>query len=329
LDSQAEGHLFDMEAPASYSGIRCSWCGTLNAPDVTVCSKCGAVLSSAHHIVTSGSVGSSSGTGTHVEPLLSSEQERINAQVDSTSFDKISSEAMRALGLGPTFISSQSIAFFVAGCLSLYILISLGGAVVDISQVLVLSKQAPGSRTPPAGITEGQILTLLIRFLLIGVVLLTAVFFLMWIHRAHKNLTALGAAELKYSPGWAVGSFFIPVLNLFRPYQVVTEIWKASASRARRRGGINWTNEQTPVFLNLWWALWLISGFLDSLSTFLVFGTGQGQQQLIASRYRLVYDVVSISCAALAITVVLRITARQEAANLANSPPPALAQSEW
>ena len=37
---------------------------------------------------------------------------------------------------------------------------------------------------------------------------LTAILFLMWIHRAHRNLPSLGSSSLKYSPGWAVGGFF-------------------------------------------------------------------------------------------------------------------------
>ena len=40
--------------------------------------------------------------------------------------------------------------------------------------------------------------------------------------------TALGANNLKYTPKWAVGCFFVPFLNLVMPYQVVREIWKAS-----------------------------------------------------------------------------------------------------
>ncbi|MFC1995866.1 DUF4328 domain-containing protein [Chloroflexota bacterium] len=43
---------------------------------------------------------------------------------------------------------------------------------------------------------------------------ITAVLFYMWIHRAHRNLPSLGVSGLKYSPGWAVGGFFIPILNL-------------------------------------------------------------------------------------------------------------------
>jgi len=255
---------------------------------------------------------------THSGITNNSDQDSVLAVVDGSVFDKISSEAMKGLGLGPTFVSGYGIALIVAGCLSVFILISIAGAVVDISLIQVLSK-ASGLRTTPAGVVDSQILALVIRFVLTGVVLFTAVFFLIWIHRAHKNLKVFGAAELKYSPGWAVGGFFVPMLNIFRPYQVIGEIWKASASGARRGDGTNWKLESIPPYFGLWWGLWLLSAILDFFSAFMILGGGLNNAQLVASRYRLVYDVVSITCAVLAIVVVFRITARQETTNRANA----------
>lgn len=42
-----------------------------------------------------------------------------------------------------------------------------------------------------------------------------------WIYVAHKNLPALGAENLRFRPGLAVGSFFIPIYNLWGPFQAV------------------------------------------------------------------------------------------------------------
>jgi len=309
-----------MEAPALVSGRRCSWCGTLNSTSDNVCSKCGAVFSSIQQAAAIPDAEPAVAVPSQPEITNGSDQDAVLAVVDSSVFDKISSEAMKGvgLGLGPTFVSAYSISLVVAGCLSVFILISLAGAFVDFSLVQLLSKTSV-TRTAPAGVNESQILALVIRFLLTGLALVTGIFFLIWIYRSHKNLRVFGAIELKYSPGWAVGGFFVPLLNLFRPYQVIAEIWKASAKGASRGGGTNWKFEQIPVYFSLWWGLWLLSGFLDFFSAFMIFGGGQSNQQLVASRYRLVYDVVSIACAALAIAVVLRITARQETTNRANS----------
>jgi hypothetical protein len=155
----------------------------------------------------------------------------------------------------------------------------------------------------------------LIRLALFLVVSLTAVSFLAWIYRAHKNLRALGATDLKYSPGWAIGWFFIPFLNLVRPYQVVSEIWRASAGETRWSDGAAWTYAETPIFIAVWWGSWLTLGILDSLGAFTVFGALGADRLLVAIRYRIFYDIVGVASAALAIAVVRNINARQEGAH--------------
>ncbi len=55
--------------------------------------------------------------------------------------------------------------------------------------------------------------SLALTFLMIPEVLLaitTPVVFIVWFWRAHKNLPALGAKELRFTPGWAVAGGSCP-----------------------------------------------------------------------------------------------------------------------
>jgi hypothetical protein len=52
--------------------------------------------------------------------------------------------------------------------------------------------------------------------------------FLVWLHRATKNLPALGTCEPRFKPGTAVGLFLLPVVNLVMPYVVLTALWQDS-----------------------------------------------------------------------------------------------------
>ena len=58
--------------------------------------------------------------------------------------------------------------------------------------------------------------------------MLTVVIFCIWIVRANKNVRALGANGLRFTPGWAVGFFFIPIVSLWKPYQAMKDLWRAS-----------------------------------------------------------------------------------------------------
>jgi hypothetical protein len=74
----------------------------------------------------------------------------------------------------------------------------------------------------------------------------TAIIFLMWIHRANYNARRLGAAGMTYTPGWAVGCFFIPIASLWMPYEAMVEIWKASANP------VHWQDQERGDILP-WW----------------------------------------------------------------------------
>jgi hypothetical protein len=80
----------------------------------------------------------------------------------------------------------------------------------------------------------------------------TGVAFIVWFWRAYRNLEALGLPT-RYTPGWAIGGWFVPFLNLVRPKQVADDLWgavtAARSGRAEPPGG--------SVLLGFWWAAWL------------------------------------------------------------------------
>lgn len=79
---------------------------------------------------------------------------------------------------------------------------------------------------------------------------------LRWIHRANYNARQLGAENMEFTPGWSIGYYFIPILTLWKPYQAMKEIWKASKSPS------NWESQNTSGIVPMWWTLWLISNLL-------------------------------------------------------------------
>ena len=80
-----------------------------------------------------------------------------------------------------------------------------------------------------------------------------------WIYRASVNAHAI-TDEMTISPGWAVGWYFIPFANLFKPFQAMREIWHASHETF---GGYE---ERTPQILGWWWGLWLVNGVIGNIS---------------------------------------------------------------
>lgn len=84
--------------------------------------------------------------------------------------------------------------------------------------------------------------------------LLTAVPFVTWLHRARRNLDGMEVTGLRFRPAVAVWSWFVPVLNLWRPFQVTTDVWQASAPAARAPR----TLPSPPWLVLAWWGLFLL-----------------------------------------------------------------------
>ena len=111
-----------------------------------------------------------------------------------------------------------------------------------ISYMQVAFPDALAGGDADAQVETGNTSTLIVGLLMvaaglsmIAVFIATVVAFSMWIHRAYANLPALGNPKegLEYSPRWAVGGFFIPIVNLFVPYRAVKEIWVKSDPAVR------------------------------------------------------------------------------------------------
>ncbi|MBN1910486.1 MAG: DUF4328 domain-containing protein [Pirellulales bacterium] len=141
--------------------------------------------------------------------------------------------------------------------------------------------------------------------------LASVVAFLMWFHRAHRNLPSLGNSGLKYSPGWAVGGWFVPFLNLVRPYQVMNEIWGGSDPEAVREGRESWYGRSYTI-PGWWWGLFLVMGFIGNISSHFMNGATQLDELITASWVIVALNTLTIPAAIVTILMVHRTTADQD-----------------
>ncbi len=100
----------------------------------------------------------------------------------------------------------------------------------------------------------------LIAIAYIVVFLVSGFLILKWIYRANYNARQLGASGMKFTPGWSVGWYFIPIFALWKPYQAMKEIWKASHAPN------DWTNAATSSVLGWWWFFWIVSNGIAGAS---------------------------------------------------------------
>jgi hypothetical protein len=85
-----------------------------------------------------------------------------------------------------------------------------------------LGEGAFGATELPGGLfqTAALVLSAIVALLYLIFLVITAVVFFIWLTRSYKNLRALGV-EPQYTTGWVIGSWFVPLLNLVRPLQII------------------------------------------------------------------------------------------------------------
>ena len=92
------------------------------------------------------------------------------------------------------------------------------------------------------------------------VYLFTLVLFFRWIYFSTKNVRSFGIEDLRYSPGWTIVWYFIPIFSYWKPYVAIKEVFQAS----NPYGLGHWKDNFTPLHLRVWWFFVVISSLLGN-----------------------------------------------------------------
>ena len=122
--------------------------------------------------------------------------------------------------------------------------------------------------------------------------------FIIWLYRARRNAQVFNPDIHRRGPGWAIGGWFVPVMNFWVPYQVMTDTLLACEEPTGWRRGY--------ALIRAWWACWLVSMFGQRLLALQHPDTVAGFENhaVVAVALR----VLAVVTAVLAILVVGRVT---------------------
>jgi serine/threonine protein kinase len=197
-----------------------------------------------------------------------------------------------------------------------------------VSILLALASAAANlGDTPVARLVAGDAAGTGDPYLWVGVVqagwfVVTAGLWLAWLRRAYLNLPALGARRLRFRPWWAVGAWLLPVFSLFRPRQILNDVWRASDPDLPPDQADTWRRRPVAELLGWWWLAFLASVLVRSITTAAVHAAadfmllGLLPEQLdrfqASAGTQVLADLLTVVCGLLALRVVRRTTARQD-----------------
>jgi hypothetical protein len=142
----------------------------------------------------------------------------------------------------------------------------LGG---DAMQLHLAGRLLAGEQVPQPELVSNDSRQQALAILYLLCYAATGVVFLVWFYRAYANLAPLGARHLKQTPGWAVGVWFLPILNFYRPVQVAQEIWRNSDPAAVDDDNDDLDSGDSPnsTLVGFWWAAWLVDMVVNRISS--------------------------------------------------------------
>lgn len=148
-------------------------------------------------------------------------------------------------------------------------------------------------------------------FLTVAVTIVIGVLLIIWMWRVARNRELAGRTGAKWGPGWTIGGWFIPLASLVIPVLVMQELWRGSDPASPRTGDL-WRRAKGSALVGWWWAAYLVM-------TLRFVGGGEATTEDELRRLRAtdavagVGSLVAVVGAILLVSVVRRITRRQEA----------------
>jgi hypothetical protein len=163
----------------------------------------------------------------------------------------------------PFFRAASGLALWARIGIALNMLALLLAIVADVGRVNITSRILNGEIVTLADAQASDNFVRLSAVLELGTFVIAVIAFCMWIHLATSNGPALGGAQLRFTPGWAVGWFFVPIANLVRPYQAVSEVWRTSDPGVGLTTAEQRARMKVSPLVSVWWILLVLAGLIS------------------------------------------------------------------
>jgi hypothetical protein len=173
--------------------------------------------------------------------------------------------------------------------------VALVVAISDAFEIALLNRLIAGEEISDATMDASDNRQALLGMVQFVVYIACIVTFIRWLSRAYRNLDAVARGTRRHDHGWAIGAWFVPILNLWRPKEIINDVW--------RSGGT-----QPPPLLAIWWGGFIISNWLSNIALRSAFSGDTPEEVRSGSIAYLIADGFDAPLALLAIWVVVATT---------------------
>jgi hypothetical protein len=135
----------------------------------------------------------------------------------------------------------------------------------------------------------------------------TFVVWILWQFRAQRAARELSSVRrFRFTPGWAIGWWFIPIASFWMPFETVRELWKASEGRP------DWPDIPTWSVIGWWWGAFLAWLAALNIASALTEEVVTPDGVIRRDEWFMVALVIGVAATVLAMTIVGAIRSRQD-----------------
>jgi serine/threonine protein kinase len=231
-------------------------------------------------------------------PLTSATQPPFNEPARSTA-DRRGTPQVHAIEA--KYESPRAHSKWVVGLLAFYGVLAALCLVLELDRYDIGSLIAQGYDVQARADSSDSLYQSVGIIQLLGLIA-TAAAWIVWQYRCHRNLDVFGGNSLRFTHAQVAWAWFIPFLNLVRPYQATREIFERTSPQQAEASNI----------VGAWWTMWIISNALDRIGMKLYKNIETPQQFMDASAVAAITCLVELSLVAVAVTLVTKITRAQD-----------------
>ncbi|MFK5983385.1 MAG: DUF4328 domain-containing protein [Flavobacteriaceae bacterium] len=149
---------------------------------------------------------------------------------------------------------------------------------------------------------QGIAILYLIAFFISGIT------FIQWFRRAYYNLGTITSTD--DSEGWAAGSWFVPVISIYRPYQIMKEMNDKTIGILKTKT-TDYVEDNSQL-IGVWWGLWVVSNYIGKYVTRYAFKDDSVETLINATGADMVLSLIGIPLAFVTVKVI-KTYAKKEA----------------
>lgn len=168
-------------------------------------------------------------------------------------------------------------------------------------QLELLNDFKDGFYVPEDDIAANDTREQLIGLVYLIAIVVSAVFFIQWFRRAYYNLQ-VRTGSCVHTNGWAAGGWFVPIISLFRPFQIMKEMDNKTSQMIAKLSGKEVTTN--GVLIGFWWTLWIISNYIGNYVLKMAFKEETLDNYITSTSIEMLNSFLGVPLAVLAYLVV-------------------------